>query len=423
MPANIIDLVKSNLGNEFATRVASVYGESGEGTKKIIDAGIPAILAGFLGKSETADGTNTIHKLATEAAGGGILEDLNALTDSGTANVNPVVTNIMTVLNRLFGERWTAITSMITTYAGVKQNSSSRLLALLAPIILAVLGRKVKEENLSASGLASWLLGQKETITTAIPSGFNLAGALGLSSLGSLGLGAANMSSGVRKPSDSTSTSLVPDNKNSNKWLLPLLVLAAFCILVWYFMRAKKTTNSVTTVDTTLVTTSTTMTKTTTTKRTLSEITLPNDIRIQAYPGGIEDQLVQFIQSDEYKNATDVQLKEKWFNFDDLNFEFGTTSLTEASQRQLQNIAAILKAFPGVKMKIGGYTDKKGDDVANKKLSDNRAKMIQKLLNDAGVGDQVSEAEGYGEEFATIDEHATDEERAADRRTAVRLIK
>jgi outer membrane protein OmpA-like peptidoglycan-associated protein/uncharacterized protein YidB (DUF937 family) len=157
--------------------------------------------------------------------------------------------------------------------------------------------------------------------------------------------------------------------------------------------------------------------------RTLAEVSLPDGTKLQAYPGGIEDQLIKFIQSDDYKNGTAETLKDKWFSFDDLNFKFGTTELVPESKRQLDNIVAILKAFPAVKMKIGGYTDKKGDDAANKKLSDTRAKAVKAALEAAGVGAQVPEAEGYGEEFAKVAETASDKEREADRKTAVRLIK
>lgn len=159
------------------------------------------------------------------------------------------------------------------------------------------------------------------------------------------------------------------------------------------------------------------------TARTLTEVSLPNGTKLQAYPGGIEDQLVRFIGSAEYKNASNDQLKDKWFNFDDLNFVFGKTELTPESKRQLDNIVAILKAFPDAKIKVGGYTDKKGDDAANLKLSDSRAKAVQAALQKAGVGAQVPEAEGYGEQFAKVDENASDEQRMVDRKTAVRLIK
>ncbi len=159
------------------------------------------------------------------------------------------------------------------------------------------------------------------------------------------------------------------------------------------------------------------------TLRTLGKVSLPTGAGLDAYPGGIEDQLVKFIQSDEYKNATPESLKDKWFNFDDLNFVKGKTELVPESKRQLDNIVAILKAFPEVKIKIGGYTDKTGNDATNLKLSDDRAKFVQAKLKEAGVGAQVPEAEGYGSKFATIPAEASDEERAPDRKTSVRLIK
>jgi len=157
--------------------------------------------------------------------------------------------------------------------------------------------------------------------------------------------------------------------------------------------------------------------------RTLTEVTLPDGTKLSAYPGGIEDQLIKFIQSDEYKNGTNDTLKNKWFTFDDLNFKTGSTELSETSKRQLDNLVSILKAFPDVKIKVGGYTDKTGDDAKNKTLSDGRAKSVKAALEKAGVGAQVPEAEGYGEEFAKVPETASDEERKADRKTEIRLLK
>jgi outer membrane protein OmpA-like peptidoglycan-associated protein len=62
-----------------------------------------------------------------------------------------------------------------------------------------------------------------------------------------------------------------------------------------------------------------------------------------------------------------------------------------------------LKAYPKTKIKIGGYTDKKGDEAANKKLSKSRALAVKAALETAGVGKQVVGAEGYGSEFAKAD--------------------
>ena len=180
----------------------------------------------------------------------------------------------------------------------------------------------------------------------------------------------------------------------------------------------------VTTVDSTgVVTDSSTVVTTTgdsaTVTRETMVVTLPSGKTLQAYKGGIEDQIVTFLKSDDYKNSTEASLKDKWFNFDNLNFEFGKTKLTAESQVQLDNLKMILAEFPDAKIKIGAYTDKKGDANANLKLSADRATAVKSALGSA----QVVEAEGYGAKFAKVPAEATDKERESDRKTAIRFAK
>ena len=87
------------------------------------------------------------------------------------------------------------------------------------------------------------------------------------------------------------------------------------------------------------------------------------------------------------------------------------------------NLAEILKAYPSLKIKVGGYTDKKGDDAANMKLSQSRADAVFTALKGKGTNAvQLVSAEGYGETLAVVAEDASDEARRADRRTAVRIV-
>ena len=145
---------------------------------------------------------------------------------------------------------------------------------------------------------------------------------------------------------------------------------------------------------------------------------LPNDTVIDAYKGGIEDKLVTFLKTD-YKKLGEDSLKKTWFDFDNLNFETGSAKITAESQVQVKNIAAILQAFPAVSLKIGGYTDKVGDETNNKKLSDARAKAVQAALAKAGVGKQITGAEGYGSSYAVYAASAPESDRVKDRHVSV----
>ncbi len=150
-----------------------------------------------------------------------------------------------------------------------------------------------------------------------------------------------------------------------------------------------------------------------------------NGTKISAYEGGLEQQMTGFLSAGSYDSAADDNaLKDKWYNFDNVNFKMGSTNQLEpGSEAQLQNLAAILKAYPAAKIKIGGYTDKTGQEPANKTISQGRADFIKSELARMGVGAQVISAEGYGSQFAAVDAAASDAERAVDRKMAVRFTK
>lgn len=132
---------------------------------------------------------------------------------------------------------------------------------------------------------------------------------------------------------------------------------------------------------------------------------------------GIENKLLKFIED------KDAQIsKDNWFDFDRLLFETGKTTLQPASQEQLVNISQILKAYPEVEIKIGGYTDNVGDATGNQKLSQVRADAVKAELAKLEIGAKRIETEGYGDKFPVGDNN-TEEGRNQNRRVSVRVTK
>jgi outer membrane protein OmpA-like peptidoglycan-associated protein len=128
---------------------------------------------------------------------------------------------------------------------------------------------------------------------------------------------------------------------------------------------------------------------------------------------GIENKLLSFIQ-DSSKPVDDST----WFNFDRLLFDTGKATLQPSSEEQLNNIAEILKAYPNVHVKIGGYTDNTGDPAANQTLSEARAKNVMDALVGKGVDASRLESAGYGDQHPVAD-NSTEEGRAQNRRISL----
>jgi len=400
MAFNLLDTVNSLFNNDLVNKAASSLGESEGGIKKAISGIVPSVLAGLLNKAgsggNAADG---IFSLAKDAAGSGILDNLAGMLGGGTNSGR--MPGLLNMASSIFGDKLGVVGNLISNFAGIKASSASSLINMAAPAALGAIGKHASDNNLNAGGVASMLASQKDNILSALPSGLGLTSALGLGSLGDIG----NKFTGV-------TDDVTRNAKKGMGWLLPLLIGVVAIGLLIYFMRGcgsdvndKDTNTAITPVVTDTPTVSTASIK----------VKLPDGTELDALKGGIEDKLVTFLNDAGSKAGKDV-----WFDFDNLNFETGSANITAESQAQVKNIAAILKSFPKVKIKIGGYTDKTGDAATNKKLSQSRAEAVVAALKAAGVNpSQLQGAEGYGSEFAKAAADAPEEERKKDRRVSV----
>ena len=150
----------------------------------------------------------------------------------------------------------------------------------------------------------------------------------------------------------------------------------------------------------------------------LGKLKLADGNEITVGGNSAEKKLVDFIT-----DATKAVDKTTWFTMDRLYFETGKTTLKAASQEQLKNIAAILKAYPAIELKLGGYTDNSGDSAANVQLSADRATIAKDELVKLGVAAARLSAEGYGAQFPVCEANDTKECKAQNRRIDVRVTK
>jgi outer membrane protein OmpA-like peptidoglycan-associated protein len=254
------------------------------------------------------------------------------------------------------------------------------------------------------------LSSQKDAVTVALPPG--LGHLTGLPTV-----------SAVR----AVVPSIVPPAEASGRnWLWPVL-LAVLVIggLIYYFTRdtaepAKNAANSAMSSATSAMSNAATAT-TDATQSALAALgeffsrKLPNGVELNIPRLGIENKLIDFIED----SSKPVDNK-TWFDFDRLLFDTGEATLQPSSQEQLGNIAAILKAYPNVKIKLGGYTDNTGNSGANLALSTARANNVMAELAKLGVAPDRITAEGFGDQFP-VGDNATEEGRAQNRRISLRV--
>lgn len=392
MASDLLSTVRSYFNNDIISKAASYLGETESSVRKGLDAVIPLSLAGIVQKAESSP--ETLLNLAHEAEGTNLANDL---TNSFRTGGQGIPAGAPSLVGNIFGDKFGSIANTISSFTGIKGSTSSSLFGTILPLIMGLLGKQATEGNMSPRGLSSWLSSQKNAILAALPSGLNISRLLGLGDLSSV---------------KTTAGEIVPEKKKTN-WVLPVLLGAAvLALLMWLMNSGKKspTQAAVVATDTAIAT----MPKPGPVGLRSLKLTLPNGVQLDAYEGGIEDRLLAFIKDPDAKPD-----KNTWFDFMQLNFEFGTANIIPDSRGEVDNIVKILQAYPSVKIKIGGYTDKVGNEANNVKLSHDRANAVADALKAAGVGSQVTDAEGYGSQFAKYAADAPESDRINDRHVSV----
>jgi OOP family OmpA-OmpF porin len=273
------------------------------------------------------------------------------------------------------------------------------LMSLAAPLTAGFLGQQIRDTGLTSSSFANMIRSEAFKIQGFLPAGL------------------PNLLSAVSVPAAFGTAKATDGEGGGRKLILTLIGLLLLALIAWLASRGCNKSEPAPAPPAEAVTPASAPVPASAPGLPGEFITrkLPDGTELNIPRLGIENKLLDFIED----HSRPVN-KTTWFDFDRLTFDTGKATLQNSSAEQLQNIAAILKAYPNVKVKIGGYTDNTGNKEANLKLSQDRASNVMRELVQRGIDPSRLEAEGYGEDHPVAD-NSTPEGRQQNRRISLRV--
>ena len=395
--ANIYDHLKSLISSEMISKAATELGENNEQVGQTVKNVVPALLGGFLDFGDK----KKVQDIIEEAHSKNVLSDVPGLF---VAFPEAEKTGIgERFISAIFGEKETALHSLVAEDGIMSNANTKKLLAMIGTVVAGVLGKHLSDHNGSMPKLFDELADDQTDILAAIPADYKAK------------LGIKEVKRPVAAPKREE-----PKKKRGLAWLWWLLgIIVLLLLLCWVFGCFKSCCST----DKAPVEAGQTVPAIPVESNTY-ELTLNTGEKLTVTKGSMIDKMVVFLRSDKYKNATDEDLKKNWFEFENLDFVFNSsTEFVEGSDQCLNCLAFVLKYFPEAKIKIGGNADHKGTEGVNLAISKERAATIKNRLVGAGITANRISTEGFGEEYAVIPATATDAERAPDRDIALRFVK
>ena len=110
----------------------------------------------------------------------------------------------------------------------------------------------------------------------------------------------------------------------------------------------------------------------------------------------------------------------------DVFFDSDKSIVKNESDNSMLNVATLMKVYSGMEIEVRGHTDASNgtqDPNYNQKLSEKRAQAVKDYLQSKyNISSNRIQSKGYGD-IMPIDDNSTEEGRARNRRTEIRIVK
>ncbi len=142
------DLV-GRLGDGGVAQIASSLGADQGTTRSAIEQALPALLGGLAGNAKSPGGADALSS-ALDDHSGSVFDQLGGLLGSGGGDGAKI-------LGHVLGGKQGAVEQKLAGNSGLDLGSISKLLPILAPLVMGYLGDRKKSDGLDAGGLGSLL--------------------------------------------------------------------------------------------------------------------------------------------------------------------------------------------------------------------------------------------------------------------------
>lgn len=157
--ANLIDLLQSQLSDGLIDQLSKQIGAPQQQTRSAADSILSSMISGLAKNAQQPGGADALANALDNDHDGSLLDNLNDLIGGKAQQINPRAANGAGILKHVLGGKQSNVMDMVSQISGLGQGKTGNLMAMLAPIVMGMLGKQKKQNNMDAGGIASILAG------------------------------------------------------------------------------------------------------------------------------------------------------------------------------------------------------------------------------------------------------------------------
>ena len=150
--AGILDELMSSLGGDVTKQLSNTLGLDQGAASKIIPMVAPMILGGLKKQKDEHGGEERVNHILNKYGSSSVLDDIGGLFKSKASDPNADPK-----LGGLLGDAGVQATNLVSKQFNIDNGSASKIIPMLAPVVLGFLSKKRDADGLGSNGIASLL--------------------------------------------------------------------------------------------------------------------------------------------------------------------------------------------------------------------------------------------------------------------------
>lgn len=155
--ANLMDLLQGQLSEGLIDQLSNQLGADRKQTETAASTALSTIMSALAKNAATPDGASSLANALDNDHDGSILDNLSGILGGQAQPTNTRAINGAGILKHVLGGKQTNAIEMISKLSGLGGNQAGSLLTTLAPLVMGMLGRQKKEQNMSGDVLSDFL--------------------------------------------------------------------------------------------------------------------------------------------------------------------------------------------------------------------------------------------------------------------------
>jgi outer membrane protein OmpA-like peptidoglycan-associated protein len=373
---SVMDMAQGFFGGETLSRVSAWLHETPASTRAAVQDALPASLIGLANQASSEEGSRALlGRLQRGDYPHLDPEELKAAVHDHEATDRIVQSN-KGFMEGMFGGKLPNVVDGIAEHSGVSRSAMAKVLALVAPVVLGMIGKRAVSQNLDPGGLRNFLGEQGRMAAKALPGSVTKL---------LVPAGAAAAATSVFAHHRAPTAAETTRRAGFPWWLIGLLAAIAVAIFAWGRRSHRQG----------------------------QDLTAPAVATTPVLTGGDVAPLRAFLDG----NMPAPQR----FVLQDLRFSPDSADIEAGTRQVLDDVANVLREHPSANIRVEGHTDATGSPEANRILSQSRADVTKRYLVERGVQEGRIQTIGFGADRPLAPNESA-EGRAKNRRTELIVV-